>query len=168
MVISLPLRGKFESLAGPIYQPGACTVLAGHPLSSGCWVVEGRPVWADLQLFQPLFLRGGPPVRPSSWLFRQGVSGRIRARDQSFSLPISMVTNTVSYLIGRLPLAERAAVRSGPGGGLAPYCPAPLEAQGETVPETPKGLRFWVRMRSVDDWPLAKILFRFPGVSSGR
>ena len=48
-----------------------------------------------------------------------------------------MVPSVVSYLNGYLPPTERAAVRSGPGGGLALDC-LPLPRAGEKVPETPK------------------------------
>ena len=55
-----------------------------------------------------------------------------------------MVTTSVSYLTGRLPLAERAAACSGLGGGIAANR-LPLRGDtagaGEELPETPKDLR---------------------------
>jgi hypothetical protein len=39
---------------------------------------------------------------------------------------------------------------------------------GDPVTEIPDAFGVWVRLRSVDDWPLAKTLSRFPGVSPGR
>jgi hypothetical protein len=41
-------------------------------------------------------------------------------------------------------------------------------SRGEGLTETRDASSASVRMRSGDDWPLAKILFRFPGVSQGR
>lgn len=52
-----------------------------------------------------------------------------------------VVICTVSCLNGRLPLAERAAVRSDLGSGLALDRPALSGGMGEKVPETPKDLR---------------------------
>lgn len=52
-----------------------------------------------------------------------------------------VVICTVSCLNGRLPLAERASVRSDPGSGLALDRPALSGGTDEKVPETPKDLR---------------------------
>ena len=54
----------------------------------------------------------------------------------------------------------RQQLSTGPRGGLRG---APGEGDRK-----PKGFRHLVMMRSVDDWPLAKILSRFLGVSSDR
>jgi hypothetical protein len=83
----------------------------------------------------------------------------------------SVVNGTVSYLNGCLPRAERAAARSGSGGGLALDCLSPggdSWRQARRCPKLRKTCVLSVWMRSVDDWPLAKILTRFLGVSCGR
>jgi len=73
---------------------------------------------------------------------------------------------TVSYLTGRFPLVERAAARSGLGGGLALDRPSP-RGWARRCPKLRETCVLSVWMRSVDDWPLAKILTRFLGVSCG-
>ena len=68
----------------------------------------------------------------------------------------------VSYLNGCLPLTERATVRSGPGGSLVPDDLPPRGRVGR-CPKLQKPLLPLVWMRSVDDWPLAKILNQISG-----
>lgn len=80
-----------------------------------------------------------------------------------------VVICTVSCLNGRLPLAERAAVRSDLGSGLALDRPALSGGlRARRCPKLQKTYVLLVWMRSVDDWPLARIRTRFPGVSCGR
>lgn len=79
-----------------------------------------------------------------------------------------VVICTVSCLNGRLPLAERAVVRSDPGSGLALDRSALSGGRARRCPKLQKTCVLLVWMRSVDDWPLARIRTRFPGVSRGR
>ena len=82
-------------------------------------------------------------------------------------LTTGVVNGAFSYLNGCLPLAERAAACSGSGGGLALACPPP-RGWAKRCPKLRETCALSVWMRSVDDWPLAKILPRFLGVSYGR
>lgn len=99
--------------------------------------------------------------------------GRLRlgprpaTQPMTYLLATSVATQTVSYLYGCLPLAERAAACSGLGGDLALDC-LPPRGRARRCPKLRKTCALSVWMRSVDDWPLAKILVRFPGVSRGR
>jgi len=80
-----------------------------------------------------------------------------------------VVICTVSCLNGRLPLAERAAVRSDLGSGLALESSCLLRGvRARRCPKLQKTCVLLVWMRSVDDWPLARIRTRFPGASRGR
>jgi len=80
-----------------------------------------------------------------------------------------VVICTVSCLNGRLPLAERAVVRSDLGSGLALESSCPLRGvRARRCPKLQKTCVLLVWMRSVDDWPLARIRTRFPGASRGR
>jgi len=81
----------------------------------------------------------------SSWPSVRGHSGQEPTAGRP-SLPPNLDTTrvvicTVSCLNGHLPLAERAAVRSDLGSGLALDRPTLSEGTGEKVPETPKDLR---------------------------
>ena len=78
-----------------------------------------------------------------------------------------MVTGTVSYLHGCLPLAERAAASSGLGSSLALTCLL-LRERAMRCPKLRKTCVLSVWMRSVDDWPLAKNLVRCQGESPGQ
>lgn len=124
-------------LAACIRAVGACWVLS-LPLSlSPREDGRGRDAHKNLVLGTPEYPR---VVRSPAFelALSVGRSGWDRGRPpQYLLLATSVVTRTVPYLTGRLPLAERAAARSGPGGGLALNRP-PWGA--ETVPETPKDL----------------------------
>lgn len=109
----------------------------------------------------------------SSWPSVRGHSGQEPTAGRP-SLPPNLdatrvVICTVSCLNGRLPLAERAAVRSDLGSGLALDRPALSGGlRARRCPKLQKTCVLLVWMRSVDDWPLARIRTRFPGVSCGR
>ena len=72
------------------------------------------------------------------------------------------------FVLERLPSSGRTRcgvfrLRQQPSAGLS----APL-GWAKRCPKLRKTCALSVWMRSVDDWPLAKILTRFPGVSRGR
>ena len=81
---------------------------------------------------------------------------------RNFSTTISMVPGTVPYLNSRLPPAERATASSGLGGDLALDWPS-LRGWTRRCPKLRKTCVLSVWMRSVDDWPLAKILIQISG-----
>jgi hypothetical protein len=50
-----------------------------------------------------------------------------------------------------------------PAGGGSPKSPKPWIFQAEVTPKSETSSGVSVRMRSVDDWPLAKILYQISG-----
>jgi hypothetical protein len=159
----------------PLWAVGSC--LSGSLPPSASWALTGRldRGWMRISsLFErcPNKLWGGfgrLAVELALYVraLRPGANGRPPLLPPNLDTT-RVVICTVSCLNGHLPLAERAAVRSDLGSGLALDRPTLSESTGEKVPETPKTCVLLVWMRSVDDWPLARIRTRFPGVSCGR
>lgn len=139
--------------------PRSLGLLSGRPALSGA----ARDGWAPLCCsVGPSGCPCGPPSSgPSTRALRPGPS-----LNQLLGLPgptaTCMVTGVVSCLNGCLPLAERAAVRSGPGSNLAPdylLCRGRVRRRQKCR----KTCALLVWMRSVDDWPLVKILKQMSG-----
>jgi hypothetical protein len=155
--LSALLAASVRWVCGPLFP--------SSPVSFGRTAGDGRE--SSSRNARPIRDGSAPPglrAGPFSRALRLGISA-------GYTHPILLTTGVVngafSYLNGCLPLAERAAACSGSGGGLALACPPP-RGWATRCPKLRETCALSVWMRSVDDWPLAKILPRFLGVSYGR
>lgn len=153
-----PCSGRLHSCGGCVGLPPSSPTSLGRTVrGADANLCLGTPDHPGIA--RPPDLRAGP--------FNRALGPGSRPGTHQILLTTGVVNGTFSYLNGCLPLAERAAACSGSGGGLALACPPP-RGWAKRCPKLRETCVLTVWMRSVDDWPLAKILPRFLGVSYGR